>query len=109
MSRAKKVDANQKEIVKTFRDLGAKVYISSGFGDGFTDLVVQYRYPFTRQSTGMARGYETLLVEVKDGVNQPPSKRKLTPDQVVFHSIFHCHIVETVEDVFNLLEVDYEG
>jgi hypothetical protein len=101
MSRAKKVDANQPEIVDTFRQLGAKVAITSSAGDGFPDLVVQYRYP------DMRYGLHTLLVEVKDGA-KPPSKRKLTPDQVKFHAIFNCHIVETIKDVYELLEVNYQ-
>ena len=100
MSRAKKVDANQPEIVQTFRDLGAKVAITSSAGDGFPDLVVQYRNP-------MVRRIQTLLVEIKDG-NKPPSKRKLTPDQEKFHAVFHCYIVESVKDVYELLEITYQ-
>jgi len=97
MAYAKKVDANQPEIVATFRALGAKVAITSSAGDGFTDLVIQFHYPY---------GLRTHLVEVKDG-SKPPSERKLTPKQVIFHSIFECHIVETVKDVFELLEIPY--
>jgi len=100
MSRAKKVDANQGEIVRTLRDLNAKVFISSGVGSGFPDLVVQYRYPpeFI---------LETMLVEVKDG-SLPPSRRELTDDQKVFHAQFDCHIVESVQDVYDLLEINYQ-
>ena len=102
MAYAKKVDANQKEIVKAFRQLGAKVAITSSAGDGFPDLVVQYRYPSRK-----LYNLETLLVEVKDGA-KPPSQRRLTPEQEVFHSIFNCHIVESVVDVYDLLEVNFE-
>ena len=102
MSWAKKVDDNQKEIVQTFRDLGAKVAITSSAGNGFPDLVVQYRYILNRR-----KPISTLLVEVKDG-SKPPSKRKLTPEQEDFHSIFVCHIVESVKDVYDLLEVTYQ-
>jgi len=100
MSRAKKVDANQAEIVQTFRDLGARVADTSGAGDGFPDLVVQYREP-------MRGRLLTHLVEVKDG-NKPPSRRKLTPAQEKFHAEFNCHIVESVKDVYELLEINYQ-
>jgi hypothetical protein len=101
MSRAKKVDANQAEIVQTFRDLRADVAITSSAGNGFPDLVVQYRYPSRRHRR------ETLLVEVKDG-SKSPSRRKLTPEQEIFHAQFLCYIVETVKDVYELLEVSYQ-
>ena len=99
MARAKKVDDNQKEIVQTFRDLGARVAITSSAGGGFPDLVVQYRYPQNGK-------LDTLLVEVKDG-SKSPSRRKLTPEQERFHAEFNCHIVENQKDVFELLEVNY--
>jgi len=101
MARAKKVDDNQKEIVQTFRNLGAQVAITSSAGAGFPDLVVQYRYPSRR-----CHNLETMLVEVKDG-NKPPSHRKLTPVQEIFHEKFICHIVESVKDAYELLEINY--
>jgi hypothetical protein len=97
MAYAKKVDANQKAIVKLGRSLGAKIAITSSAGDGFVDTVWQFTYPY---------GLRTHLVEIKDP-DKPPSQRKLTPKQVIFHSIFECHIVETVKDVFDLLEIPY--
>ena len=102
MSWAKKTDDNQKEIVKTFRKLGANVAVTSSAGDGFPDLTVQYRYPGRR-----CHNLETLLVEVKDSAKSP-SRRALTPLQKSFHSIFVCHIVESVKDVYDLLEVNYQ-
>ena len=73
MSRAKKIDANQPEIVKALRKVNCKVAITSGAGDGFPDLVVWTPY-FRR----------ILLIEIKDG-DKSPSRQKLTPDQVKFH------------------------
>ena len=99
MARAKKVDDNQKEIVQTFRDLGAKVAITSSAGGGFPDLVVQYRYPQTGR-------LETLLVEIKDFA-KAPSRRRLTVAQEKFHTEFNCHIVESQKDVFELLEINF--
>ena len=97
MSRAKRIDRNQPEIVKLFRELGAKVAITSDAGNGFPDLVVQFRDP-RRKNYNL----ETLLVEIKDPL-QPPGGRQLTPKQKEFHAVFNCHIVETDEDVFDLL------
>ena len=97
--RGGKVDANQGQIVTTFRDLGAKVAITSDAGGGFPDLVVEYNYP--------TRGLRTLLVEIKDG-SLSPSRRQLTDAQKVFHSIFSCHIVESVDDVYELLEINHD-
>ena len=102
MTFAKKVDANQAEIVKTFRSLGARVAITSSAGDGFPDLVVQYWWPLAGHLP-----LETFLVEVKDG-SKPPSERELTPKQEEFHAEFVCHIVESVQDVYDLLEINYQ-
>ncbi len=100
MSRAKRVDANQAELVELGRELGAKIAITSAVGDGFPDSVWQYRHLY--KIGCVTHGLETYLVEIKDG-SKPPSKRKLTPDQVEFHSVFNCHIIECRADVFDLL------
>ena len=86
MRRAAKSDANQREIVATFRSIGCSVAVTSGLGDGFTDLVV-------------ARRGKTILVEIKDG-SKPPSARKLTPDQITFHAEWRgiIVIVESIDD-----------
>ena len=92
-----KIDKNQPEIVALFRELGARVYVSSDCGDGMTDLIVQFHDSATR-----TYNLRTYLVEIKDG-SISKSRRQLTPAQEVFHSIFHCHIVECRADVFDLL------
>jgi len=98
MAHAKKTDANQDEIVKLFRQLGCLVFITSGLGKGFPDLIVQRRHPHS--------GFvNTWLVEVKDGT-RPPSERRLTALQSIFHKIWHCHIVECEQDVYDLLKVN---
>lgn len=94
--RASRVDDNHTHIRKLFERIGAKVHDTSDVGNGFPDLVVQWVYP--------TRGLQTMLVEVKDG-KKKKSARKLTKDQENFHRKFHCHIVETDEDVFKLLAV----
>lgn len=91
MRRAAKVDDNQGEIVRAFRQLGCTVAITSQVGGGFPDLVV-----------GVLG--ENLLVEIKDG-SKPPSARKLTPDQVEFHRDWRGQvcIIETEQDVIDLV------
>jgi hypothetical protein len=54
MSRAKKVDINQKAVVDAFRKLGASVALLHQVGAGFPDLLVGF-------------AGENLLVEVKEG------------------------------------------
>lgn len=70
-----RIDENQNEIVKTFRDLGASVLILSSVGKGCPDLLI-----------GITdnQGYKhNILVEVKDG-KKSPSQRKLTSDEQKF-------------------------
>lgn len=70
MRRAAKVDDNHKEIVSAYRSVGASVLDLSSVGQGCPDLLVGFR--------GV-----NYLVEIKDG-SKPPSRRKLTDDQVKF-------------------------
>ena len=67
---AKKIDANQGEIVDYLRAAGWSVFVTSAVGNGFPDLVV-------------SRAGFTAVVEVKDG-SKPASKRKLTPKEQAF-------------------------
>jgi hypothetical protein len=86
--RAKKVDANQAELVKQIRKIpGATVKHTHVVGDGFVDIVVGYRK-------------RNFLFEIKDP-SQPPSKRKLTEDEEKFHKEWtgHVAVVETIDDV----------
>jgi Holliday junction resolvase len=66
MTYAKKVDKNQKDVVKALRDNGADVYLLHMVGSGIPDLLVAYQ------------GH-TILIEVKDG----PDK-SFTKDQLAF-------------------------
>ena len=71
MRRAAKIDATQTAIVSALRAAGATVQSLAAVGDGVPDLLVGIRG-------------QTLLLECKDG-NQPPSKRRLTEDQLAWH------------------------
>ena len=87
-------DGNHKDIILTFRSLGATVFDTASLGSGFPDCVV-----------GM-RG-NNVLVEIKDG-SLPPSKRKLTPDELKFHDEWRGKVViinnidEAVELIKNM-------
>lgn len=88
---AAKTDGNQAEIVEGLRAIGCSVRPTHTAGKGFTDLVVGFR--------GL-----NFLIEIKDP-KQIPSKRKLTPDQVKFHSEWRGQIcvVETVEEAIHIV------
>ncbi len=92
MRRAARTDDNQEQIVRALRAVGAKVQSLAAVGEGTPDLLVGFR----RQS---------YLLEVKDGA-KPPSARKLTPDQQVWHSSWTglpVVIVETVDDALQAI------
>lgn len=89
---AKRIDANQNDIVKALRDKGAYVRIVTQ-GDGIPDLLVGYK--------GV-----TYLLEVKDG-DKTPSKRKLTPHEQKFFDEWTggiVAIVTSVEDALSMIE-----
>ena len=70
--RKAQVDDSQAEIVEGLRKAGVAVAVTSSAGQGFPDIVTGFRG-------------QNYLIEIKDG-KKPPSKRKLTPDQVSFHN-----------------------
>jgi len=81
MRRAGRVDLTQGEIVKALRKVGAKVYVLSGVGHGFPDLLVGWR------------GENTLL-ECKTG------DAGLTTEEKEFHATWpgKIAIVRTPEE-----------
>jgi Holliday junction resolvase len=85
------VDANQSEIVAALRKAGCSVTPTHQAGKGFPDLAVGHRG-------------KTYLIEVKDG-EKPPSRQKLTDDQVRWHGqwLGHkavvCNVSEALEAV----------
>jgi hypothetical protein len=86
MRKASAVDANQSEIVDALRKVGATVTPTHATGAGFPDLAVGYK------------GVNYLL-EVKDGA-KPPSARKLTKAQIVWHRDWRgmVHIVNNTTE-----------
>jgi hypothetical protein len=85
-------DSNHKEIIQVFRDLGATVADTAQLGSGFPDCVVGFRG-------------NNVLVEIKDG-SLPPSKRKLTPDELKFHATWlgEVVIINNVDEAIELIK-----
>ena len=71
MRHAAKVDRNQTEIVKAFRDAGATVMFLHVLGKGVPDICVGWRG-------------QNFLIEIKDGTLFP-SERRLTIQEQAFH------------------------
>jgi len=86
MRRAAKLDANQPEIVEALIQAGCSVQSLASLGRGVPDLLV-------------GRGGRNFVLEVKDPA-QPPSKRKLTRDELLWFQRWRGHriIVESVGD-----------
>lgn len=89
----KRVDANQSTIVRALRDIGASVQSLADLGKGVPDLLVGYRG-------------NNWLMEVKDW-KQPPSKRRLTPDEKKWHQSWNgqVHVVETFDEALKIIQV----
>lgn len=90
MFRARKVDANQKDIVRTLELCGATVCDLSAVGKGAPDLLVGYQN-------------ENFLMEVKN----KNGKNRLTPPQKKWHAEWRgaVHIVRTPEEACQAIGV----
>jgi Holliday junction resolvase len=89
MAYIKKVDKNQKDVVKTLRDYGADVYLLHMVGKGIPDLLVAYE------------GH-TILIEVKDGAH-----KVFTPEQIKFITSWkggHLYRVNSSEEAIDVLK-----
>lgn len=86
MRRASQVDRNQAEIVHALRKAGATVQHLHTIGQGCPDILV-------------GKDGRNILFEIKDG-EKKPSERKLTPDEVKWHSAWkgQVSIVLSAED-----------
>jgi hypothetical protein len=93
MRRAAKVDDNQAEIVEALKAVGCSVQSLAAVGDGVPDLLVGLRG-------------KNLLMEIKDG-SKPPSRRRLTPDQLKFMSRWKGHVCVVINFEEALLALRY--
>ena len=92
MRRAARIDNNQAEIVDALRKAGATVQSLAAIGKGCPDLLVG------------CRG-KNMLLEIKNE-NRPPSKQKLTPDELAWHEAWRgsVAIVKNTNDALRALE-----
>lgn len=85
MRRAAAVDRNQPEIVEAIRKMGCSVQHMHTIGQGCPDLLV---------------GVNDLNLawEIKDGL-LPPSKRKLTIDEILWHDnwLGQVQVIESID------------
>lgn len=93
MIRNAKVDANQNEIVKALRKIGATVIITSQLKNAF-DILVCYRG-------------KIYIVEIKDG-DKPPSARKLSEGEMKCKEAVEAvgcnyNVVTNINEALNLL------
>jgi hypothetical protein len=91
--RAKRVDGNHEKIVAGLRAAGYSCWSTAPLGRGFPDLVV-------------GSNEYCCLLEVKDP-SQPPSARKLTPDEERFHKEWKgpVFVVETLEECLSIMKL----
>jgi len=90
MSYIKKVDKNQKDVVKALRDYGADVFLLHTVGGGIPDLMVCYEE-------------QTILIEVKDGED-----KKLTPLQITLFANWKggpLHRVNSVQEAIEVIKL----
>jgi hypothetical protein len=78
---AKRVDANQAEIVKVFKDLGCSVFNTSRVGGGFPDILV-------------GKNHKTVLVEIKSS-----DKASTTTAQDLFMMTWKGSTVVRINDI----------
>lgn len=97
MRRAAAVDQNQAAIVEALRVVGCTVQPLHAVGQGCPDLLC-------------ARNGVNYLIEVKDG-SKPPSARKLTRDQVLWHDAWRGQVavVTSVKEALEAVGVPFRG
>jgi len=94
--RAKRIDANQNEIVNHLRKIGASVFITSMVGKGFPDIVVGFRK-------------KNFLIELKDS-SKPNSAKKLTAHEQAFFDTWKgtVHKCETFDEILQIISKQYK-
>ena len=91
--RAHRLDANHAELVSEFEKHGCSVLSLAGLGNGAPDICVGF-------------GGLQLMCELKNSA-QPPSKRKLTPDEERFKMNWTggYRLVQNVDDVTKTVQL----
>lgn len=89
--RQRRTDSNQSTLVKQMRAIGMSVFITSGVGEGFPDLVAGIKG-------------QNFLFELKNPALSP-SRKKLTTDEQSFFDTWKGKVykIETIEDVIRII------
>ena len=97
MRQAARTDANQAEIVAGLLYLGATVQHLHAVGAGCPDILVGWRG-------------NNYLIEIKDG-DKPPSRRKLTSDQVRWHALWSGQkaVAKNLDEAIAILNGEEHG
>jgi hypothetical protein len=92
--RARRIDANQNEVVDALRKIGASVRVTSSLGNGFPDLAVGF-------------AGKTVLMELKDG-SKPPSAQALTEEEAAFFDTWRgsAVVVRSAEEAVEYMKWD---
>ena len=92
-----RADANQQSIFDALRAVGASVADTHNVGNGVPDCFVLFRGTI-------------FAVEIKNP-KQPPSKRRLTPDEAEFRTKWRnvYHIVTTPEQALGVIGATREA
>lgn len=101
---AKRVDANQPEIVEALRSVGYLVTSTHEVGKGFPDIVVG---GIDRNPQHVTFGLPTIwLIEIKN----PKGKNKLSDDEQDFHQRWegYVHVVRSVDEALRLVGASQE-
>lgn len=97
MRKFARIDQNQRQIVAALRKAGCSVQSLASCGSGVPDLLVGHL---------MRMRPTNILMEVKDS-DQPPSRRKLTPDEKRWHGYWRGQVcvVESVDDALKAVGI----
>ena len=114
----KKVDSNQKGVVKALRDAGASIAHTHTLGRGFPDFVIglkglslvgEFDVKELMEAIENVKGVKVIsgvniLVELKDG-KKPQSAQKLTSDEEKWHEdwVGNVEIVKSEHDAIRLI------
>ncbi len=91
MRRASKVDDNQPDIVAALRKRGCSVQPIHMIGRGVPDILIGHRGT-------------NLLAEIKDG-RKPPSARRLTDDEEIWHRDWRGQIaiINSIDEAMDMI------
>ena len=103
--RAARIDDNQRDIVTALERAGCTVQSLASLGEGVPDLLVGVPMRMEFGHGGLAMWQipaRNIIIEVKDGA-KPPSRRRLTEDQIKWRAWWKGPQPVTVESVADAL------